>query len=134
MKNKIINYIKKNKFGLIFTGIVFFIIVPIYINAKLKFSKIEENGKLGVGKFVEYERKPKTRNYYFEYHKNGIKVRDLVVNLPLGFQNKLGSFFEIKYTEKFDDIIVNYDKEITDTIAILEAGFSIEDLKGISTN
>uniref|UniRef100_UPI00404A1FB7 hypothetical protein n=1 Tax=Flavobacterium sp. TaxID=239 RepID=UPI00404A1FB7 len=122
---------KKNKFGLIFIGIVFLIVLPIYINAKMKFADIEEKGNLGIGKFVEYERKPKTRNYYFEYYKNEKKIRDLVVNLPLGFQDRLGSFFEIKYLENYNDIIVNYNKEVTDTTAILKAGFSREDIMNV---
>lgn len=131
MENILINYMKKNKFGLIFIGIVFLIVLPIYINAKMKFADIEEKGNLGIGKFVEYERKPKTRNYYFEYYKNEKKIRDLVVNLPLGFQDRLGSFFEIKYLENYNDIIVNYNKEVTDTTAILKAGFSREDIMNV---
>ena len=132
MKNKIFNYLKNNKVGLIFTGVVFLIVLPIYINAKLKFNNIEKEGKIGIGKFVEYKRYPKTRDYYFEYYKKGNKIRDLIKNPPKGFHTKVGNFFEIKYTEKFDDIIVNYDKEITDTIAILKAGFSREDLKNLN--
>ena len=66
MKEKIIAYFRKNKFGFIFIGIVFFLVLPIYINAKFKFSEIEKDGKIGIAKFVEYKRYPKTRDYYFE--------------------------------------------------------------------
>ena len=128
MKNKIMNYLKENKIGLIFISIVFVLITFFSIKANLKFSEINKNGIVGVGKFVEYKRYPKSRDYFFEYYKNGRKVRDYIINAPDAFHKKLGSFFEIKYVEEFDDIIVNYDKEITDTVAILSAGFSREDL------
>jgi hypothetical protein len=52
----------------------------------------------------------------------------LITNPPNAFHKKLGSFFEIKYVEEYDNIIVNYNKEIIDTIAILNAGFSREEL------
>ena len=69
MKNKIIDYLRQNKYGLIFVGIVFLVTIPFYIDAKIKFNKIEKNGKIGIGKFVEYKRYPKSRNYFFEYYK-----------------------------------------------------------------
>ena len=129
MKEKIIAYFRKNKFGFIFIGIVFFLVLPIYINAKFKFSEIEKDGKIGIAKFVKYERKPKTRNYYFEYYNKNKKIRDLIKNPPDGFHKNIGRFYEIKYLDKFDDIIVNFDKEIKDTTLILKAGFSIEDIE-----
>ena len=129
MKNKIMDYLKKNKIGLIFISIVFLVISFFYIKVQLKYSEINKNGIIGIGKFVEYKRYPKSRDYFFEYYKNGNKIRDLIKNPPGAFHKKLGSFFEIKYVEEYDDIIVNYDKEITDTIAILNAGFSREDLR-----
>jgi hypothetical protein len=129
MKEKIIAYFRKNKFGFIIIGIVFLMTLPFYINARIKFSEIEKDGKTGIGKFVEYERKPKTRNYYFEYYNKNKKIRDLIKNPPDGFHKNIGGFYEIKYLDKFDDIIVNFDKEIKDTTLILKAGFSIEDIE-----
>ncbi len=122
------DYLKKNKGGLIFISIVFLVISFFYIKIQLKYSEINKNGILGIGKFVEFKRYPKSRDYFFEYYKNGKKIRDLITNPPNAFHKKLGSFFEIKYVEEYDNIIVNYDKEITDTVAILSAGFSREDL------
>lgn len=129
MKEKIIAYFRKNKLGFIFIGIVFFLVLPIYINAKFKFSEIEKDEKIGIAKFVEYKRYPKTRDYYFEYYNKNKKIKDLIVNAPDGFSKKVGRFYEIKYLDKFDDIIVNFDKEIKDTTLILKAGFSIEDIE-----
>ena len=68
MKEKIIAYFRKNKFGFMIIGIVFLITLPFYINARIKFSEIEKDGKTGIAKFVEYKRYPKTRDYYFEYY------------------------------------------------------------------
>ncbi|WP_438966308.1 hypothetical protein [Flavobacterium sp.] len=131
MKNKIINSIKKNKIGLIFVGIVFSAIFPFIINAKIKFNNIEKNGKVGVGKFVEFKRYPKSRDYTFEYHKSNKKLKDLLNEAPDGFSKKIGRFFEIKYLDEYEDIIVDFNKEITDTTLILNAGFSREDIENM---
>lgn len=127
MKNKIINYFRKNKYGLIFVGIIFLVTIPFYIDAKIKFNKIEKNGKIGIGKFVKYKRYPKSRNYFFEYYNGNKKIKDKLREAPDGFSKKMGKFFEIKYLDQYDDIMVNYDKEITDTTLILKAGFTKED-------
>ncbi|WP_339835847.1 hypothetical protein [uncultured Flavobacterium sp.] len=129
MKNKLIDYFNQNRYSLIFISIVFIIVFIFYIKANFKFIEINKNSKIGIGKFVEYKRYPKTRDYYFDYYNNGKRTRDLIKNPPDGFHKKIGKFFEIKYSEKFNDIIVNYEKQVTDTVAILEAGFSIEDIK-----
>lgn len=129
MKNKLIDYFNQNRYSLIFISIVFIIVFIFYIKANFKFIEINRNSKIGIGKFVEYKRYPKTRDYYFDYYNNGKRTRDLIKNPPDGFHKKIGKFFEIKYSEKFNDIIVNYEKQVTDTVAILEAGFSIEDIK-----
>ncbi|WP_026726157.1 hypothetical protein [Flavobacterium sasangense] len=128
MNNSILNYFKKNKYGLIFICVVLLGIVPFYINAKIKYNEIQKNGKIGIGKFVEYERKPKTRNYYFEYYNKNKKIRDLIKNPPDGFHKNVGSFYKIKYLDKYENIIVDFDEKITDTVAILKAGFSKEDI------
>ena len=127
-KEWLVNIIKEH-LGLIFVLIIFLAVLPIYINARMKLSEIDKNGKIGIGKFIEYEKLPKTKNYYFEFYSDKKNVT-FIKNPPDGFQKKIGSFFEIKYLDKFDDlIIVNYEKEIIDTTAILNAGFSLEDLK-----
>lgn len=128
-----LNYIKKilneNKFGLSFAGIVFLILMPIYFNARIKLSEIEKNGRVGIAKFVEYKRYPKTRKYYFEYFNGKKKIKTFKVNAPDGFSKKVGLFFEIKYLEKYEDlIIVNFEKEITDVSLITYEGFSLEDI------
>ena len=129
MKNKLIDYFNQNRYSLIFISIVFIIVFIFYIKANFKFIEINKNSKIGIGKFVEYKRYPKTRDYYFDYYNNGKRTRDLIKNPPDGFHKKIGKFFEIKYSEKFNDIIVNYEKQVIDTVAILKAGFSMEDIK-----
>ncbi len=125
MKNKL----NKSKGYLIVLLLIAIIFLPIYIVAKIKFSEIEKNGKIGVGKFVEYVRYPKSRKYYFEYFKYKKKYKVFITNTPEKFSTQIGNFYKIKYLDKYDDIIVNFDKKITDTLAILEAGFSREDLE-----
>lgn len=129
MKNNFLDYLKQNRYSFVFISFVFIIVFIFYIKANIKFTEINKNSKIGIGKFSEYKRYPKTRDYYFDYYNNGKKTRDLIKNPPDGFHKKLGRFFEIKYSEEYNDIIVNFNKEITDTVAILKAGFSIEDIK-----
>lgn len=123
------NNFSKRKGYLIVLGILIVIFLPIYIKARIKHSQIEENGNIGVGKFVEYVRHPKSRKYYFEYYKFNEKHKVFITNTPERFSKQTGNFYEIKYLDNYDDIIVNFDKEITDTVAILEAGFSREDIE-----
>ncbi len=104
MKNKLIDYFNQNRYSLIFISIVFIIVFIFYIKANFKFIEINKNSKIGIGKFVEYKRYPKTRDYYFDYYNNGKRTRDLIKNPPDGFHKKIGKFFEIKYSEKFNDI------------------------------
>jgi hypothetical protein len=129
MKNYIKEYIKKNKFGLILACMVFLLIIPYYINARIKLADIEKNGRIGIAKFIEYKKFPKSREYFFEYFNGNKRIKTSVSNAPDGFFLKEGLFFKIKYLNKFEDlIIVNFNKEITDSSLIIEEGFSIEDL------
>lgn len=121
-------FLHKYKLSIIIISFILLVTFPFYINARIKFDEIEKNGKIGIGKFVEYEKKPKSKHYYFEYYNGNKKVNDLLTRAPKGFYMKVGGFFEIKYLDEYDDIIVDFDKEITDTTLILKAGFSKEDI------
>jgi len=126
----IIKYLHKYKLSITIVGVILLITFPFYLNAKIKFKKIEKDGKIGIGKFVKYEKKPKSKHYYFEYY-NGKKNIDLLTKAPKDFYKKVGSFYKIKYLNEYKDIIVDFDKEITDTTLILKAGFSKEDIANI---
>ena len=53
-----------------------------------------------------------------------------IIRAPMGFSKNIGKFYYVKYLPKYPDlIIVNFNEEITDTKAILEAGFVKEDIK-----
>ncbi len=128
MEIKLINYIKKNKIGLLLIGLAVLVLIPLYINSRIIYNEIEKQGTIGIGKFVLYKDYPKSRDFYFDYYKGKTKIRVLIKKPPNGFSKNLNSFYEIKYLYKHENVIVNYNKKITDTTLILKAGFSKEDI------
>ncbi|UOX34213.1 hypothetical protein LXD69_01555 [Flavobacterium sediminilitoris] len=92
--------------------------------------EINENSKTTIAKFLHYKNFPKTKKYYFKYFVNEKRFVNSYGQTQKGFHKNKGKFYSIKYSKNDPNkIIVNFDKEITDTVAILEAGFSIEDIE-----
>lgn len=108
-----------------------------YIIAK----RIEVSGEQIIVKFTSQERKPKTTNFYFTYYIDGKKI--VTANSGVNFsilnskeQNeliknlKLSSFYYADFSKEHPNSIkVNIRKTVTDTVAILNAGFSLNDIK-----
>jgi hypothetical protein len=91
--------------------------------------EVNENGKTTVAKFLYYKNFPKTKDYYFKYFVNGKSYINIYGQTQSGFHKNKGKFYSLKYSKKDPNkIIVNLDKQITDTTLILEAGFSREDI------
>jgi hypothetical protein len=90
-----------------------------------------KNSKDGIGRYVARRNYPKTNVNFFAYYVDGTRRRVSYGDLPKKFYKaNIGKFYKIKYAEKYEDmIIVLLDQEVTDTVAILKAGFSSKDLK-----
>lgn len=91
--------------------------------------EVNKNGNTTVAKFLYYKSFPKTKDYYFKYFVNGKSFVDIYGQTKSNFYKNKGKFYEVKYSKNDPNkIIVDFNKEITDTTKILEAGFSREDL------
>ena len=91
--------------------------------------EVNENGKTTVAKFLYYKDFPKTKDYYFKYFANEKFYINTYGQTQSGFHKNKGKFYSLKYSKNDPNkIIVNFDKEITDTTLILKAGFSREDI------
>jgi len=131
IKSKIIDYLRKNKFGFLFIGIAILIIPFFYYQGEIERKEIDKNGIKTIGKFVGIKNYPKRKTHHFQYYIGNKKVENYIQNVPKGYscKCKIGKFYSLKYSEKYDDlIIVSFDEEITDTIKILNAGFKNSDL------
>lgn len=124
MANKISKY-------LLILGLIFFI--GFLVKGHYEGVDFRKNLKIGIGKYTARRNYPKTSANFFVYYIKGKKYRHNVRRMPIEFySNNLGKFYRIKYSEKYVDmIIVLFDQEVTDTVAILEAGFSVKDIKNI---
>ena len=104
-------------------------------------SEVKKSNKLTITKFTLKKRLPKTTNFYFTYIINGEKIATSNSGIHYDILNseaetkiindlKLNCFYLAKYDPKHPNIIiVDPLKQVTDTIEILKAGFSREDIK-----
>ena len=117
--------------SLIFITVIIIIISVFHLFKKLNryYYGIESIAKL-------YNIKSTGKTYYVQYFYYIGNVEHKSEN-QMGFLNKgkRGNFYKIVYYSKNPkNVEIFLDEPITDTTLILEAGFSIEDLKSISTN
>lgn len=132
--------IKKKLYIILFFSsiLMFFIFRDIYIKNETK-----KNGIDIVVKFTKKERKPKTTNFYFTYFINGKKYISANSGINYSILNseeeteqinnlKINGFYLAKISKEYPNSIkVDPKEQVTVTIAILEAGFSKEDIKNM---
>jgi hypothetical protein len=90
-----------------------------------------------ITKFIRKNDLPKTTTFYFDYYFNNAKVtvtnsgiNDSHLDIKIIDNMKINCFYLAKFEPKYPNvIIVNPEKQVTDTTEILKAGFSIEDIK-----
>jgi hypothetical protein len=115
-------------------------LIIIQIRSYFISRSIEESKEKIIVKFTSKEESPKTTNFFFTYYIDGKRIisansgvnisifntsheNDLINNL------KLNSFYMADFSRKYPNSIkVNLKKTIKDTVAILNAGFSVKDL------
>ncbi|MBE8725384.1 hypothetical protein C4F50_10535 [Flavobacterium sp. KB82] len=103
-------------------------------------NEIEKNGKEIIVKFTLKDKQPKITSFYFAYFINGKKISSANSGINYSISNsetetrsidnlKINAFYLAKSISKYPTIIiVNPLKQVTDTIAILKAGFSREEI------
>lgn len=89
----------------------------------------ENHGEITIGKYVSQDDWGKGELNYFEYYINGEKIKANGGRAPKGFSHNIGKFYRIQYSQKYISINAFFDQEVTDTVQILNAGFSEEEMK-----
>jgi hypothetical protein len=131
----------KNTFSKYFVIIFVSVLTLIQLRSCLLNDEIKKNGTNIVVKFTLKDDLPKRTYFYFTYYVNGKKITTANSGIQYSILNsdteteiidnlKINHFYLAKYVPKDPDkIIVNPSKEVTDTSAILQAGFLKEDIK-----
>ncbi|AWK02840.1 hypothetical protein HYN56_00875 [Flavobacterium crocinum] len=90
---------------------------------------IENKGKKSIGKFVLQDNYGKGQLNYFIFYIDGKKYKANGGRSPEGFSKNTGKFYKIIYSEKYKGHIkALFNEPITDTVIILKAGFSKEEI------
>ena len=128
MRKTVIKIIVITSVTLLILCFIFFIYEGYVIQNDIKL-----NGKVSVGKYTLHEKIKKGYNDYFSFNINGVRYESIAGGIKEGTNENIGKFYKIRYSDKFKgSLVVFYDKEIIDTTAILNAGFTKEDILGTS--
>ena len=119
----------KTKAILIFGGI-FLLLMFAYLWGYNTDNKLKASGVTTIGRIDKIEELPKWSYLHMSYYIGDKRYISYQNGLHTGISNKdIGKFYEVRYLPESPEIVRgNYSKEITDTIAILNAGFSREDI------
>ena len=133
---KIKKVIENNKVFLIISIILITLITrDFYIK-----NKVKELNKFTIAKFTLKDDLPKRTNFYFTYFLDRKKITTANSGIKYSILNtdaetkiidnlKINCFYLAKYDPQYPNtIIVNPEAQVTDTAAILKAGFTKEDL------
>lgn len=120
----------KNKILILILALgVTFVIYSISKGYLIKYD-IEKNGKVSIGKFVIQDNYGKGQLNYFIFYINGKEYKGNGGRSPEGFSKNTGKFYKILYSEKYKGHLkALFDEQVTDTLAILKAGFSKHEIK-----
>ena len=93
-------------------------------------NELKEKGVVTISRIDSIEELPKWSYLHVSYYIGDKRYTSYENGLHTGISNKdIGKFYEVRYLPESPEIVRgNYSKEITDTIAILNAGFSREDI------
>lgn len=111
--------------SLLILGIIF-----IFLKGYWYKKEISENRAKTVCKYVSCKEFPKTSESFFKYYIDGKPRRNSYGRCPKDSEEKLNKFFVIYYSTKdVEKIEVDFSTAITDTTTILNAGFTIDEIK-----
>ena len=121
---------KKYKF-LIFLVVFILLIALIQIRAKYYEKKLLTKGKFTIMRIDSFNVIPKFTNIYSSFYCKKKKIINIESKSESNISEKdIEKFYEIKYLNDTPDVsMAHFNKQITDTIAILEAGFTKADIE-----
>lgn len=110
--------------------IIFFYFLIYSINKGCNYTKeINENKAQTICKYIECQRRGRVTKSLMEYYVKDSLYTTKYDRCPENYEDKINKFFIVDYSSKDPSkIIVDFSNEVTDTSAILKAGFSNEDL------
>lgn len=93
-------------------------------------NEIDVKGRIIIGKLVNRDKWGKYKRNYFVFYINNQKKKCFESYMrPPNSYNSIGKFYKIKYLDKYPDAIHPlFDQEVTDTIELLKAGFSMDEI------
>lgn len=94
-------------------------------------NKLKVAGQMTIGRIDSIVRFPKSSTVFISYIISNKKYNSFESALDKKISGKdVGKFYEFRYLLDSPEIVRgNYSKEVTDTTAILKAGFSREEIK-----
>ena len=120
----------KKVLSILFLVSFFSFVIFIAIDGYLNMMEIEKNGITSIGRYISRKDYPKSSANYFVFYVDGKRIKYNIGNEPSVFYRNLGKFYKIKYLKKYNGSMQPLlDQEVTDTAAILEAGFPIEEVR-----
>jgi hypothetical protein len=107
------------------------LIIYAGISSYMYEEKLKKNGKITIAKLDSIQEYPKRTYGCISFYVGNTKHTSLESGLRSKISKKdIGKFYYVKYLPNATNIVRGvYSKEITDTIAILKAGFSKEDIE-----
>ena len=119
-----------NKISKVLVIAFFLAAIALIIDSYFIKYDVENKGKISIGKYVLYDSWGKGELNYFTFYIDGKKYKENGGRAPVGFSKNIGKFYKIRYSEKYKGAIqALFNEEVTDTVAILQAGFTKEDIK-----
>lgn len=112
-------------------GLLFAIFLVAYLRSNKVEGELKKNGKIAISRIDSIKKLPKWSNIYLSYYINNKKCVSFQNSLNTGIStNDIGKFYEMKYLPDSPEIVRGiYSKQVTDTVTILKAGFSIADIE-----
>ncbi|KIA94974.1 MULTISPECIES: hypothetical protein [unclassified Flavobacterium] len=123
---------KGNTKGLLIVGFVFILMIFGYMRSYWAEKELKKDGKITIARIDSIFVPPKwSSTIYLSYYIDNKKCTSSKEDVNYKSSKKdIGKFYEFKYLPNSPRIVrLNFSKQITDTTAILKAGFSREEIE-----
>ncbi|NRT13747.1 hypothetical protein HNP99_000072 [Flavobacterium sp. 28A] len=125
---------KKNVIPLLFLLAFFIFLLYGQIRSLRYDNDLKERGVVTIGKIDSIQKFPKRSYLWISYYIRNKKYSSSENNSYIEITNKnIGRFYYVKYLPNSTNIVRGvYSEEVTDTVAILNAGFSREEIVNLN--